>query len=190
MTEPLEVADYCSNVDIAPTMLNLFNIPYDSRLMMGRDIFSEQAHKRGVLYNKSFIDEKVAYDYENAEAKWTAKGNELSADAKDKYIEKALNEIENEYTAACKVIEDNYYLKLYEACGILSADEVTEELSREENVRNRDEAYNADDAAKEEQRKAEEAAAAAAVPVAPGDAGAAGAGAGAAPAMEMTVPAQ
>ena len=183
MTEPLEVADYCSNVDIAPTMLNLFNIPYDSRLMMGRDIFSEQAHKRGVLYNKSFIDEKVAYDYENAEAKWTAKGNELSADAKDKYIEKALNEIENEYTAACKVIEDNYYLKLYEACGILSADEVTEELSREENVRNRDEAYNADDAAKEEQRKAEEAAAAAAVPVAPGDAGAA-------PAMEMTVPAQ
>lgn len=32
--------NYCSNIDILPTLLNLFGIEYDSRLLMGKDILS------------------------------------------------------------------------------------------------------------------------------------------------------
>ena len=38
--EPIEVDTYCSTVDILPTLLNLFGLNYDSRLLAGRDILS------------------------------------------------------------------------------------------------------------------------------------------------------
>ncbi len=38
MEEPIVVEDPCSAIDIAPTLMNLFGIPYDSRLFAGRDV--------------------------------------------------------------------------------------------------------------------------------------------------------
>ena len=38
--EAREIDKLCSNMDILPTMLNLFGIDYDSRLLMGKDILS------------------------------------------------------------------------------------------------------------------------------------------------------
>ena len=37
-------------------------------MIMGRDIFSEEAHKRATLYNMNFISDKVRYIYESGEA--------------------------------------------------------------------------------------------------------------------------
>ena len=42
MKKPVEVDKYCSSLDIAPTLSNLFGLEYDSRLMMGTDILSDQ----------------------------------------------------------------------------------------------------------------------------------------------------
>lgn len=39
--EGKKIDKLCSNMDILPTMLNLFGIDYDSRLLMGKDIFSD-----------------------------------------------------------------------------------------------------------------------------------------------------
>lgn len=175
MEEPLSVDSYCSNVDIAPTILNLFSIPFDSRLMMGRDILSEKAHNRGVLYNMSFVTDLVKYNSETDVATWSMEGNRLSDAEKERYLNSQLNSIENEYNAACLLIDNNFFLKAYQICGLLTDDEVRAELAREENVRVEDANLNAEDeaeAAMKELQKQQEAAAAAGVPVqvqGPGD---------------------
>ncbi len=42
MEAPVKVDVPCSAIDILPTVSNLFALPYDSRLMMGIDVFSDQ----------------------------------------------------------------------------------------------------------------------------------------------------
>ena len=37
----VEVEKPCYSVDILPTLCNLFGVPYDSRLLVGRDVFSD-----------------------------------------------------------------------------------------------------------------------------------------------------
>ena len=32
---------YCSSLDLLPTISNLFSLKYDSRLLMGNDVFSD-----------------------------------------------------------------------------------------------------------------------------------------------------
>ncbi len=38
---PVEISEPCSSLDVLPTLLNLFGLPYDSRLLPGRDVFSD-----------------------------------------------------------------------------------------------------------------------------------------------------
>lgn len=52
--EPVEVDTYCCNVDILPTLLNLWGFDYDSRLLSGTDIFSDSLHA-AVLIDRSFL---------------------------------------------------------------------------------------------------------------------------------------
>lgn len=40
MTETVKITKPCSSIDVLPTVLNLFDIEYDSRLIMGTDILS------------------------------------------------------------------------------------------------------------------------------------------------------
>lgn len=154
--EPMSFDGYCSNVDIAPTMLNLFNIPFDSRLMMGRDIFSDKAHNRGTLYNMSFVTDKVEYNYEKGEAMWKAAANDMSEADKESYINANIAQIENEYNASCKIIENNFFLKAYKACNLLTDEEINEELKREEKVKAQDEDLNAMDEEEKLQRELEQ----------------------------------
>mgnify|MGYP000568022791 CR=1 FL=1 len=42
MEEPVYVDKYCSSLDLLPTLSNLFGLEYDSRLMMGSDILSDE----------------------------------------------------------------------------------------------------------------------------------------------------
>jgi phosphoglycerol transferase MdoB-like AlkP superfamily enzyme len=49
-----KVEKVCSTLDVLPTMLNLFGIDYDARLLMGRDIFSNSTGLV-IFSNRSFI---------------------------------------------------------------------------------------------------------------------------------------
>ena len=77
--EPIRCGSYCCNVDILPTVLNLFGIPYDSRLLPGTDVFSEGPHV-AALYNKSFLTEEFRYNA-TGDALETADGKEGITDA-------------------------------------------------------------------------------------------------------------
>lgn len=150
LKEPIVSDTYCCNIDIAPTMLNLFNIPFDSRLMMGKDIFSDSTH-RAALYNKSFITDLVRYNYETGETVWSDLSNSYSKEELDKYLDAMITLVENEYTASCKTITENIYLHIYKMAGILSEDEVNAELERERQTKAKGDSYNAEDAALQEQ---------------------------------------
>ncbi len=57
MKEPVKVDKLSSSLDILPTMLNLFGVEFDSRLLMGRDLLSTSSPL--VIYsNRSFITDK------------------------------------------------------------------------------------------------------------------------------------
>ena len=43
MKEPVKVDKVCSAIDILPTLLDLFGVPYDSRILMGQDILDFNA---------------------------------------------------------------------------------------------------------------------------------------------------
>ena len=158
MAEPMQVDDFCCNIDIAPTILNLMNIPFDSRLMAGRDIFSNEAHNRAVLYNKSFVTELVKYDYETGDAVWNGAGENMSDEDKEDYLDRQLNSIENEYNASCRLVDENFMLDVYHMSGLLDDAQASEELAREQKVRDRDAVLNAEDAAEEAAKEAEKAA--------------------------------
>lgn len=108
LEEPMEVDTYCCNVDIAPTVMNLFGMPYDSRLMMGRDIFSSGLH-RVRLYNGSFITDMVRYNSDTGEAVWSDEAmKNYTVTDRENYLTAMQEYTEGEYAASTKLLENNF----------------------------------------------------------------------------------
>ena len=61
LSENIVVDEYCSTADILPTLLNLFGVDYDSRLLAGTDVLSSGIHA-AVLSDKSFLTKTFRYD--------------------------------------------------------------------------------------------------------------------------------
>ena len=61
LSENIVVDEYCSTADILPTLLNLFGVDYDSRLLAGTDVLSSGLHV-AVLSDKSFLTKTFHYD--------------------------------------------------------------------------------------------------------------------------------
>ena len=61
LSENIVVDEYCSTADILPTLLNLFGVDYDSRLLAGTDVLSSGLHV-AVLSDKSFLTKTFRYD--------------------------------------------------------------------------------------------------------------------------------
>ncbi len=67
MEEAITVDKYASSLDIAPTLSNLFNLEYDSRLFMGHDILSDSP-ALVVFADRSYITDKYMYNANTSEA--------------------------------------------------------------------------------------------------------------------------
>ena len=119
LKEPIYTDTYCSNVDILPTVLNLLNIPYDSRMLAGTDIFADGLHK-AVLYNKSFITDTVKYDATTGNREWLADVSTYSEEELDDYIEAVSKKIESEYAASLNIMECDFYRFVWENSGLLN----------------------------------------------------------------------
>lgn len=111
MEEPIKVEKYASSLDILPTILNLFGIEYDSRLLMGTDILSDSMPL--VIYsNRSFITDKCRY---NALTKQIIPNGDTTCTQKE--VESINNIIYNKYKFSRLILENDYYRKLYQALG-------------------------------------------------------------------------
>ena len=69
---------YCCNVDVLPTILNLWGFDYDSRMLAGTDVFSDGTHA-AVLIDKSFLTDKVWFDANTGETRYLVEESELPA---------------------------------------------------------------------------------------------------------------
>jgi phosphoglycerol transferase MdoB-like AlkP superfamily enzyme len=105
MTKGVKVEKYCSSLDIIPTLSNLFGMEYDSRLLMGKDIFSS-ADPLVVFADRSFITEKGMYNSVTGEFE-AAEG--VSIENEEEYIAYFENEVNNMFVASAEILDEDYY---------------------------------------------------------------------------------
>lgn len=103
--ETTKVSKYTSSLDILPTILNMFGVEYDSRLLMGRDIFSD-ADDLIIFNNKSWITNKGRYDYLKHEYE------SFDGNYDQDYIDKINKIVDNKFKMSKLIITNDYYRKL------------------------------------------------------------------------------
>ena len=102
-TKGKKIDKYASNIDVLPTILNMFGMEYDSRLIIGKDIMSSTDGI--VIFNdRSFLTNKGYYN-ENTN-KFT---NTTKEKVNNKYIEEKRLEVYNKVNASSLIIQKDYY---------------------------------------------------------------------------------
>lgn len=115
MEAPVTVEVPCSAIDILPTVSNLFGLPYDSRLMMGVDVFSDQEPL--VILN---CDGGPSWNWINKYGSYrSGKGftvnpaYEVDADSLNAYV-KSMNSLASARRKyAFAIIENDYYAHVF-----------------------------------------------------------------------------
>lgn len=101
--DTVQVDKYCSSLDIMPTLANLFDLPYDSRLVMGRDILSD-APALVIFNNKSFITDLGRYNSK----KDTFTAND-GAEIPENYARNILRSVNNKFKYSAAILDHDYY---------------------------------------------------------------------------------
>lgn len=106
--DTIEIDKVGSQIDVLPTLLNLFGIEYDSRLIVGKDILSD-SEGLAIFSNRSWVSDKGTY-FANGK-KFVARDN---VEIPDGYVEYINNEIANKYAISKLLIDNNYYKYILE----------------------------------------------------------------------------
>lgn len=106
-TKPVTIEKIGSSLDILPTLLNLFGVTYDSRLLMGRDILSD-TDPLVIFSNRSFITNKGRYNSITGEFK----SNDGKTVSKD-YITDINKVIYDRFYLSRQIIDTDYYRKVF-----------------------------------------------------------------------------
>lgn len=104
MEENIVVDEYCCNVDILPTILNLWGFDYDSRMLAGTDVFSDGTHA-AVLIDKTFLTDKVWFNANTGETRYLVDGSEVP----EGYIENMHRLINTRFTISSDILGSGYY---------------------------------------------------------------------------------
>lgn len=100
------VTEPCCAIDILPTISNLMGVTYDSRLLMGRDIFSG-ASPLVVFSDHSWISDKGRYSALSGEF-YPVEG----VTVEDDYIQNMMNKVNAMFSYSAKILETDYYAKV------------------------------------------------------------------------------
>ena len=104
----ITVNKYCYSVDILPTILNLFGFEYDSRLLMGSDIFSE-TEGLVIFNNKSFITDKGRYSAKKGTFTPFSEDAFGSEDEMNSYVKQLKATVANKFKMSAQILEKDYY---------------------------------------------------------------------------------
>ena len=106
--EAVQVDEYCSSIDILPTVLNLLGVDYDSRLLAGKDVLSDAPHL-ALLYARSFITKDFRYNANNGEVIPHDPSITIEKDTLQNY----LNYVSNIFTLSSAILTNDYYGFIY-----------------------------------------------------------------------------
>ena len=102
-----EISTPTYSLDIVPTLSNLFGLEYDSRLLVGRDVFSDQ-EPLVIWNNYSWVTDQGKYDAKEDKF-YPAEGvTEDSA-----YIERINKIVANKIAFSANAIDNDYYGELF-----------------------------------------------------------------------------
>lgn len=105
MEEPVVVDTPCSTVDILPTLLNLFGLEYDSRLLAGQDVLDPNAQHVAVLFNGSFVTDKVMFNSATGEITYLVDPETLP----ENYVEVLTQVVRNKFSISTAILNYDYY---------------------------------------------------------------------------------
>lgn len=105
--EPETIDEPCSHLDLLPTLSNLFGLEFDSRLYMGRDVFSS-ARPFVCFRNRSWITDKAMYNAETGEVI-----NLTDEEVNEVYVETMNTEVNNRFTVSARILEYDYWRILF-----------------------------------------------------------------------------
>lgn len=133
----------CSPIDILPTLSNLLGLSYDSRLLMGQDIFSD-SEGLVVFADHSWLTEKGRYN---------AKTNTFTAN-KDttitkNYAAEMMKKVNDMFSYSAAILDNDYYQKVL-------PDGITSEMTKKTTSQNTEE-KKTEPTAEEKEEKAKEA---------------------------------
>lgn len=101
--DSVEVNEPCSSLDIIPTLSNLLGLEYDSRLLMGKDIFSDK-EPLVLFQNRSWITDKAMFNSETGEMTIL---NNSGADLA--YKDKITQEVKDKFKYSALILDTDYY---------------------------------------------------------------------------------
>lgn len=102
--EQKEITKYASNLDILPTLLNMYGVEYNSKAIIGKDIMSNDDGI--VMFNdRSFLTDKGYYSEKEEKFYGFSK-------VSDKYIKDKQIEVFNKTNISSMILETNYYKSL------------------------------------------------------------------------------
>lgn len=110
--ETVHITKQCCSMDIVPTLMNLFGFDYDSRLFMGRDIFSD-TEGFIIFINRSYITDKVMYNSKTGE--YTYLTDEIPD---EEYLKNCKRTLNNRWNMSQKIMDTDYYKYIADALGI------------------------------------------------------------------------
>ena len=106
MEEKVEVDKVGSQIDVLPTLLNLFGIEYDSRLIIGQDILSDNPGI-AIFSNRSWVSDYGTYFASGKEFVSNGKG-----EIDDDYVNNINKSVANKFTMSQSFIKYDIYKKL------------------------------------------------------------------------------
>ena len=109
MEKPQVVDTYCCNVDILPTILNLWGFDYDSRMLAGTDVFSDGTHV-AALINQSFLTDKVWFDANTGETRYLVEESQLP----EGYVDNMNRLIKTRFAISSDILNTGYYNFLFD----------------------------------------------------------------------------
>lgn len=105
MEEPIIVDKLGSQIDVLPTLLNLFGIEYDSRLIVGKDILSN-GECLAIFSNYSWVSDYGTY-YANKKKFIPKEG--ITLEDQNAYVAAINNRISNYYSISKLIMDNDYY---------------------------------------------------------------------------------
>ena len=108
-----EVVDKpATSLDIIPTVSNLLGLTFDSRLLMGRDLFSD-AKPLAIFSNRSFISDVGKYDTTTGKFTPSIEAANVDEESLQNYRKQISSQINALFYYSEKILEKNYYADVF-----------------------------------------------------------------------------
>ena len=104
---PEVIDEPMSHLDLLPTVSNLFGLEFDSRLYMGRDVFSD-AEPLVMFRNRSWITGDARYNSQTGKAEF------FSGAESSEYVKAINTEVGNRFAVSTRILENDYWRILFQ----------------------------------------------------------------------------